>query len=285
MIYYVIIKEYLEKGVERMIERFKTCLCYPRLIGQYVIDRKRTIFLYMVLLSLLCLVPTFIHIVRYSPTNNQAISNIKSEIMEKADDLEGGYILNGQLNVTKPATLTVGSVRVIINDNIDQDDLLYSFVATFKDNKVNIYYNMVVGYSFTYQELGLDNLNFNSLIDSTSENYMTSILKLKGAIDIIYDEVRDNYIMVEIIDTYLMLVLEYFLISLLLAVVFRMWRNISFKIILKICIYSLTITNVVILIGELFYFDWLFYVGVFLGAFYASTALRSINIIKIEGKE
>ena len=103
-----------------MIERFKTCLCYPRLIGQYVIDRKRTIFLYMVLLSLLCLVPTFIHIVRYSPTNNQAISNIKSEIMEKADDLEGGYILNGQLNVTKPATLTVGSVRVIINDNIDR---------------------------------------------------------------------------------------------------------------------------------------------------------------------
>ncbi len=273
-----------------MFRRIKASLANPSAIPNYRKDNIGLVLLYIIMLCFLAAIPTLIRSVKANNVSDEIKYQVREFLVEARYDLPKGTIEDNTLTITKKTEgFYLGDTLAIVfpTDDILPVDLVAQqiyYVCKVNDHNVEIYFIGSKVKTYTYTELGLDgfDLEFVNIID-----YKTRTLefeKLEKAYDKIYSDVKGLRTTISVLGVFIRVLALTLLFDLVCALLSRGIKNLSFKEVFVIVLYSFVLETIGQIIDELYGLNIFSYIGCFLGIIYFIIALRSVEVFKIENK-
>lgn len=258
-----------------MIKRLKAGLTEPKQLSQFVYDKLRYVFLYILFLSLVVSIPTF----------------IKTNLQQGMDRQNKDNLINALYS--KNPTNSIVDYKLIgdINDGIIFDDnqfigfkasetvigILYNFTETTLD----FYYGPVLVSSHSYTDLGLDSINFSMRSNEDKD-------KLSEALNIVHNDSKDYLIVVSTISAVMSeLVLGLLLILIMTGMSSSNVPKLKMKYRFVLSSYAFTIYYILTFIGILYGLSFLRFIGIIVAQMFMSKGygqLVQITNINIKGE-
>lgn len=241
-----------------MFKRINISLTKPKLIGQFINDKKRAIIGYLLLLLLIVTIPVLIKSIVNDKMDLEFRLNFESEMISQKLDYQitdfqlsskdsSGIISIDALNgVSLNETISLGSAN---------NDLLSSkpYIFNFTEKDLEFYFGFILINKFSYQDLTLNDVDFGD------KNDLDIILK---AIDQVYLNNKFRYEAVKVSSFYLselVSVLFFILISVLIYGMQRPKLKAQYR--FSLAVYSFTIFLFSSLLAQLFGINGLKIIG------------------------
>lgn len=236
-----------------MIRRFRVSIGQPGKIGQFLKDKIGIIIGYVALLSLLCSIPSIITVCSYKGFTTNTVSEImdiyKSAKSATTDELifipSDAKIVDYKLEGEKEGAFRFynGVFGIGINKNNYSGYINFNF----KESELEITATSVKIKSYSYEELMLDNVDFNILDESEAQ-----FTKIISALDYVIKDTQGIWGVAYVAVDYFSNVISHLFSALLLAVAMIFTSIIPFRFIFRITIYSATVCSIGTLLGQLF---------------------------------
>lgn len=233
-----------------MIKRLNAGLIAPKEIGQFIHDKLRYVFLYILFLSLIVSVPIFVK----TSLQNEMDSTLKNNLANALyNENPANSIINYQLVGERNEGIFFQDGHFV---GFKATETVIGILFNFTQNSLDLYYGPVLVSSLTYQALGLDEINFNM---RSSEDKT----QLFEALDLSYQDYKDSYILGSVIST---IISEFTLCLLLILIMTGLSAynipKLKFKYRFVLSCYAFTIYYFLTLIGILFGTEGLRLVGI-----------------------
>lgn len=262
-----------------MLNRFRVSLSQPSRIGQFLKDKAWLVILYILCLSILCAVPSFISVFMYdgfTTSTNQMILDVY-EIAKKqnGDDIYiplDVTITDSKLTGDGSSAFVYQYFGIGINEEISNAMVNFNFL----EDKVNVSAAGATIKNYSYEELKLDNVAINDL-----ENDDESFKKIAKAFEYIVDDTKGLWGSAIIFSNIFANAIGHLIFTLIISVLLLFTSMVPFKYIFKLALYATTIYQIVALFGALFGgLNVLTFIGAILGFIYTKRAMRNIIAIK-----
>lgn len=264
-----------------MINRFRVSISQPGRIGQFLKDKIWKIVLYVLLLSIICSLPSILNVCSYKGFNTTIINEIdtiydkaKAQTTEEAILIPNDVkIVSYKLEGKKKGGFSYNEYLGIgINQSYNKGIVNISFL----ESSIEITTTNVKIKSYSYNDVNLDNLDFYNL--DVSEGEFT---KLISTLEYIVNDTQGLWGSAIIISNLFINVLDYLIMALLLAIAVMFGSIIPFRFIFRITLYSATIGAVCMLLGNLFNISSAGeIIGFILAFIYTARAMRNIIAVK-----
>lgn len=257
-----------------MLDRLHISLIHPRRIGMFLNDKWIKIILYVLILSVFCALPNIIVASSYKGLDTTAVNNLEVAINNSKDHIPNGSITNYVLNVMdgESGYFYIDSYRISINE-----ENVSGIAIVLKEDGLALTSMGVETYKINYKDLDLENLNFTNL-KAGDFNEIKTIVKV---IDKIIMKTKPIWLPIQIIASIISNFFNYVILCLVMAVILKIGSMIPFVAILKITFYANTISQIALLISNLYGLTLLYYISGILGIAYAILALKSIIITTV----
>lgn len=269
-----------------MLERLKICFFHPSLIGMYSRDKFWRVFSYVVMLIILMMLPPVFEAIKYDGFSNNEFKEMKNSFIAARDSIPACEINNYKFYLSgEKAVVNIQGVLVgfgeLPNNQIG---------VLLEENEVFLCSMGVKICSFTYKELGLDNINFSSLAyfnyaDANAVNLQNDFIKLKLAIKYMTTSLKPVWAITYVLVSFLIIVGGFFLISLLFGLILKMGTPLQFSEIYVTVIYGLTIGVFGYVLGSLLSFPAIDYIASLVSIIFVYRAVRILVINRIITKE
>ncbi len=255
-----------------MFKRFYVSITQPTNIGSFLKDKLPYVFLYILFLSIFASLPS---IIRAGVKNNflaPVIKNIENVLFLSETNKE---IINYELNTLEEEIFSTNEGLYIISFNRPTSRFNINF--NFTKNTLELYFGPVLYKVYSYEELNLENINFNMKSNHDKES-LTLLLNY------LYKDIKPmllpSVIIAAILDE-----MSLYLILVLISVWSYSFINPKLKVRYRFILasYGFSIYLVSSLIAELYDFN-LFRL---IGAIMAFTFVRKayIEILNLRGKQ
>lgn len=236
-----------------MLKRINISLTQPKLIGQFLNDKKRAIIGYLLLLLVIVTLPTLIKSVVSEKMDQEFKSNFESEMIRLDLDYQ---ITNYQLsNLGTTGIIAVDSLNgVAFNEVINLNTIsnieiinAKAYIFNFTEKEIEFYFGFSLVNKFTYEELALNDVEF------TNKSDISTILT---ALDQVYLKNKSKYESIKVISFYiaeLITVLFFIILSVLIYGLQRPKLKAKYRFVLTT--YSFTIFLLGSLLAQLFDFS------------------------------
>lgn len=253
-----------------MFKKFTTSLSKPPLTIFFMKDAWYKVIFYVIFVTFLVVLPGFIKIAIDPSMEQSRYEMIQKEI--KTDfRIENAEIKEGTLTHEGQKQLTFDYFGIYLGKQ-QLSKTTVNFV--FEEENMVIYMMDVELDRYTYQELNLENYDFNS-------NTKEDIVRLSAAVKQVYEK-QTFIIVAESIATYFLTLVDYIFISLFMTVLMMLFVSklpMPFLYRFKVSLYLSTIYAVIQLILILFNTPYLSVFGTIAVYFYHVWAYRAIKII------
>ncbi|MDD4824253.1 MAG: hypothetical protein PHU13_03150 [Acholeplasmataceae bacterium] len=241
-----------------MIKRLNMGLVAPREIGEFIHDKLRYVFLYILFLSLIVSLPIFVK----TSLQNEMDSTLKNNL---ANTLYTENLANSIVNYQ---LIGEGNDGIFFQDGyfigFKATETVLGILFNFTQNSLDLYYGPVLVSSLTYQELGLDEINFNM---RSSEDKT----QLFDALDLTYQDYKGSHLLGSVISSIINeFTLGLFLILIITGLSAYNIPKLKIKYRFVLSCYAFTIYYFLTLIGILFGTEILRLVGIVFAQVYMS---------------
>lgn len=271
-----------------MFKRIKISLTEPKLIGQFIKDKKRVIWGYLLFLLLIITIPMLVK----SFVKKEIDPLFKKELIKEFKNNDNDY---NEITISdyklifeeKRAQKAIDPFHAIsFNSALSLDDFSGSLLDqrlyhyNFSEDGIELYLGLNLIKKYSYQELELKDFNFN-LPSKEDEDSIVS------AFNAIYLENKVYFESLLVIGFYLS---ELFLLLFLILIstwIYKYQRpKLRARYRFNLTVYSYTIYLFFVLLGELFSIPFLKLLGILLAIIYLRMAYRQLIIIsQIQIKE
>lgn len=258
-----------------MIERFKSGLFQPKKIAMYAKDKFYIVFLYVFLLSILCISATTIEMIKYNKMTVSEVKELKDAIEENKEVIPNISIIDYHLEESSLAgsfILPDGSI-VAINKKAEFGINSISFLS----DGVEFSYVGVKVATATYLELEIESIDFELLKDGDT----TETGKIINIINIMIAQSKLIWGTFEVVTSFLMMIIFHIFFASLIALFFKFWNTVSYTEIFAISIYGLTPSLILTLFDQLFKIGFLTFGGGIIAAVYIGIAVNEANIKRV----
>ena len=266
------------------MKRFKTklyiCLTEPRKMGFFMGEKKWKTFLQLFIMTFIALIPYLIRLSNTDELSNESVIRLKETLM--TNEIEANIKLSGGF-LSGDSPILVGSEEAVIFINpldAELDTAEYSGYPVFEFNKesVNVYYQNMLIYESTYENLGYLDIDFNKILKSDYFEFSLFI----SLIDDVYKVTNNYWTGIDFAIALIMVYLSLIVSALILAAISSFVNgHVSFKFRFKGALDAQFIAVLFILFMHLFSVPVLEYVGISLSVIYLFRALRSIVRIEV----
>lgn len=269
-----------------MLKRLRASLANPSSISQYRNDNVVLVILYVVLLSFIATLPILVKSIRISGTSVTTKMEIREVLIENRDDFIKGGIDNNTLTITNETEGTVIGDKVAIilpTDKYDPSSFLsiqVYYAVKLNENNVEIYFFANKVKTYTYTDLGLDGLDFSFVYNNDYKERTKSFERLEAAYDKVVNDIKPFWVTFDVLRGFFMVFIINLAFSLVLALLGRGLRGLSFKECLVIALYAFAISAVGQALDALYDLVIFTYIGGFMGFVYFVFALRGIGSVK-----
>ncbi len=253
-----------------MFNRIKTSLLNPSAIGQFIKDKVGYVFLYILFLSLCVSLPS---IIKTSLADEMDVS-VKESIIEylyvnKID----GEIKNGALTaLSLEPQKVITNIYVGVNSSeVNKQGIIF----LFQDLVLEIHYSTFFIASYSYSELGLNDLSLKMV-------YQTDKVKLGAAFDKIYFDYQPAIVAFSIVYTFIFNVVSGLIVILLLTLFYQFVQpKLHFKHRFVLATYSSFIYYLMLLFSVLFQFSSLRIIGLLLAVIFMNKAFKRLVLVMV----
>ncbi len=253
-----------------MLDRLSTCLFHPRMIGKFLNDSFWKICLFIWFIFTIAMVPYIATIKDYLVMEN----SISTEIINKAINANKNLNFDGNKLVSDGGfIITEGELEIcfLSEDSSNNKDYV---VFEYNSDSVSVKINNLVVSSYKYSENDLSSF-------SLGENDFAQRESFREFLNFTYKKIMKVTMPFMAMRIYFYNLFIYILIiGFSFLINFKTNPILPSKIVLKVAIYSITISLVIDLIAGLFNVAILSYLGMILAPIYAFLSLKSI--VKIQ---
>lgn len=261
-----------------MIRRLSVSVGQPSRIGMYMKDKLWITLVFILIVSVLCSIPSIIKVSTYKgfDTNTVSTIGIVYENSKNANTENYTFLPNVQIKDYKlVGTETGGFNYETFGISINGKFPTYMYDLCFLEDKVEILMGGITLKSYTYEELKLDNVDIYNL-DSNDEDFVQVI----NALEYIFIDNKSIWTTVEITVSLVSNIISHFVIALIIALLISIGNFIPYKYVFKLSLYGVTISQIFRLLATLFEFNILNFVGFVLAFIFMKKAMRNIIAIK-----
>ncbi len=260
-----------------MFKRINISLTQPKLIGQFLNDKKRAIIGYLLLLLVIVTIPAFIKSAVNEKMDYDFKTNFESEIISSELDYK---IINFELsNLNNSKIINIDSQNAIafnetiILNNLTNADLLNvkPYIFNFTEKDIEFYFGYSLVDKFSYEELELNNVDFTVKKD---------IEVILNAIDQVYLNNKFIYESIKVVAFYIsefISVLFFILISMLIYGFQR--PKLKAKHRFTLASYSFTIYLLSSLLAQLFDMSFIKLIGLIWALFNLSSSYKHLILL------
>lgn len=255
-----------------MINRLKVSTSFPSAIGQFIKDKIWYVFLYLFFLSVFTALPT---IVRRS-LQKEMDSDVVVAFEQALFNANMPYVIeNNQLKTTEKVAPTMIYNNMLFSVNQDSSETLSGILYNFKLMNLEIYIGPVRVKSYTYQEMNVGAFHFNMRHQGDNKT-------LKNIFDYTYNDNKSLLGTSYSIGSVIMYFIEGLFFSFMLAIILMLnTPRLKFKYRFIISAYAMTMYYMLTLIGELFSFSFLMFIGLILTVIYVNRAYRGLLLVTV----
>lgn len=257
-----------------MFNRFRDSIFKPKKIAKYSMDKIWFVLLYVLIMTLICLLPTVITVATFDKIPSSSIRALH-EIFEDNDKIPNIKIENYILTNTEETSITYYDNYSIGFNNPELNDTVITVI--FNEEGINIYSNGIGSLFLSYKHLDIQNLDFGKLNQGDSEEFKLLITYC--------DNIVNDYKMIwgtsVIIYSFIEILVVFFLFILFLTFFEKLFCDYPFKIAFNIISYSSTVFFISFLLSQLLGMSFIYLIGIVISVLYANLSLKSITVIKI----
>lgn len=264
-----------------MFKRIKIALLEPKQIGQFLKDKKRVVFGYILFLLLIASIPLIIKNTFTKELNSTFKNNFKTAINNSEyllNIVDGKLVNEEEIKLSVLDEFNGFSVNFEYSIyNIDANNFSI-YIYNFTEEGIDFYISFSLMESYKYGDLGLSNIDFSNKED---------VNKVLRAFDMIYLYNKSNYNFLSFLSFYfgeLFLSLVFILISMLIYRLQPIKLKRKYRFILST--YSYTMYYFSILLENLYNVPYIKLIGIAISLFYLRIAYNHLILVsKISIKE
>jgi hypothetical protein len=230
-------------------------------------DSFTRVWLYFLILAVFATLPAFLSEAMssdFSITTHQQIQQVfPGTLRHEAQIIDGTLVRD----TNRSFLMQLGRIAVIVGPRSELSNNFFTF--SFQEDGVNIYVLNTLNNTMTYEQIGLENFDFNN----TS---LAELARFSSAIEIIFQSNRGVLTTIGLIITfgYNALTLLFFII--LTAALIR--KPLLFGIKFKLCVYAATILTVSLVLSSLFGNLFIFMIGIIVYLIFVFLAFAGIVV-------
>lgn len=260
-----------------MKERFRICLCHPKLIGLFYKDSFKKVFAYIISLFLL-----FIGVsaaVAYN-TDHFGYEEARSVASIVCQGEESNVLYDSTTKTISGTGVKYEEGNIVVNFLVEENyatsqKLIFRFKAEYVD---------VIFYGYVLKSVSYEDFNIDSFSISNVQNgNRIDMIEFQDFINVVLNQVNSEYATFYFVEA-IMVGIMYFVMVFVLALVSSYFVNpkITGKVRIKLCFYSVGIFYFLMILSLMFNAGWLQYVAMFLPFIYSN--ITFMHIIKVEKK-
>lgn len=253
-----------------MFKKFTTSLSKPPLTIFFMKDSWFKVIFYVVFVTFLIVIPSFIKIA-IDPTMNYQMYEEMKDTIENDFIIDNAQIIDGKLTFEAYQVIDVDYFKIYLgNQNLNPNSI--NFV--FEEESIAVYALDIELDRISYKNLNLESYDFSSTEAS-------EITRLTVALKQVY-EAQSMLLYAEVFALYIFVIIDYLIVALFLALLMAMFVKrvpMGFSMRYKLSLYLTTIYAVIQLILVLFDATYLNVLGMIGAYIYHNLAYRSITII------
>lgn len=255
-----------------MINRLKVSTSFPSAIGQFIKDKIWYVFLYILFLSIFTSLPT---IVKRS-LQTEMDSDVVMAFEQALFNAELPYVIeNHQLKTQEKVAPSTIYNNMMLSLNQDANETVSGILYNFKLLNLEIYIGPIRVKSYTYEEMNVESFHFNLRHQGDNKT-------LKTILDYTYNNNRSLLGVSFGFGSVVVYFIEGLFFSFMLAIILMLnTPRLKFKYRFIISAYAMTMYYLMTLIGELFGFGFLMFIGLILAVIYVNRAYRGLLLITV----
>lgn len=271
-----------------MLRRLRASLANPSSISDYKNDNLFLVLLYMIVFCFLATLPVLITSVKTKGTSYTTKYQVRELLVENRDNVIKGGISENTLTITNEVEgfILGDTIGIILpTDQTNPAMLLQEriyYAAKLTDHNVEIYFLGNKVKSYTYTDLGLDEMNFDFLYNNDYKTRTANFERLESAYDKITVDMKPYWVTLNVLAEFFRVFAFAFIIDIICALLMRGLKGLNFKEALVIVIYAFMMEIVGQVIDALYGFTLFSYIGIAIGLIYFVIAIRSVKIDKKE---
>lgn len=252
-----------------MIKRLNVSLFHPGRIAFFLKDKKRYVLGYLFLLTLVLTIPTAIELSIAETLTQDTLSQLSAQIEKQNINCQ---IIDGKLSTDCEVTPFDLGPFVVTTEALNDSN--YYLVLGLKGITFSFMDQALI--ELSYDQLELSNIDLALSTASDKEIFEQAIVTL-------YEDTKTERNTIYIISSFLADYVLFLILALLIAFVYGMMpQRLKYPYRFVMAIYSLTPYVVLLLIGKLYGFEEMFFIGLFLPYIYMRLAYQGLlNMSKI----
>lgn len=261
-----------------MYDRFRICLCHPKVIGLFYKDSFGKVFLYLLSLFLLFLGICAIDAYNTDHFTYSSAQSVSEVVMwgEKSDIVfdETTHQIKG-----KPIQFDSNGITLcFLGENAQK--VSRKFIFHFKENKITVSYGTYVLCDLAYQDMKTDGFS----IQKIQSGEIKDIVSFQTFMDIVLDKINTSYATLYFAESFMVGIVYFFMVFIgSLVASFFLNPTIVGKIRVKLCLYSVGVYYLIMTFAVLFGATWLQYAALFIPFIYSGITFT--HIIRVENKQ
>lgn len=267
-----------------MFKKFMICLSHPTRIGLYIFEKLRYSILFLLALIVIATIPYGIMLFSIDGFSASTHDTISEAFMTNALDCEL-KIVDGNFIGTE--NIMIHSEELVFFLNPKGENFNYQSVETiapiieFTALEVKGYFGFSEVFTYSYQELGLEQFDFNTIIDQDYIAYHLLMSKLDGLFMDFKGYVIVTYLILMIFQTLLLLIFS----AAVMALIVKMFNSfLPYRLRFKLALDAQVVAVVGVLLTYLFDFRYFTLIGLTLSSVYLILSLRSIVRVEVRKK-
>lgn len=273
-----------------MLKRIKASLANPSSIPLFRKDNIFLVLLYLVVLSFITTLPGLISSVRQKGVGSTTKYEIRTVLVENRESLMKGEIIDNTITLTnKVDGFIIGDRVGFILPYEEVEPALYLqqsvyYVCKINDHDITIYFLGNKIKSYTYDKLDLNGITFDFLYEDDYNTRNAVFEQIEKAYDMVVKDLKPYWITFNCLSAFFKVFVIAIIFDLILALLVKGFRGLSFKEALVIAMYSFVMEIVGQIIDALYGFTIFSYIGAGIGIIFFFIAMRSSQIFKIDDR-
>ena len=273
-----------------MLRRIKASLANPSSISLFRKDNVGLVLIYIFILCFIATLPTLISNVKQKNISDNTKYDIRMVLVENRDNIIKANITDNTLTITeKHDGFVIGDKLAILMPYDEIDPVSFTseriyYVVKLNDHNVDLFFlgNKIKSYTYTELKLeGLD-LDFLSIVDYKTR--VTEFERLENAYDMVYKDIKGMLVTINVLAVFFRVILSTIILTLIVSLISRGIKGLAFRDIFVIALYSFVMFIIGQIVDEVYGFDFVSFIGIFISFIYFVIAIREITVFKIENK-
>ncbi len=161
-----------------MLTKLQIVLFKPRLIALLIKEKTSSVIVMLFIAILIAISPEIIRLSVSEGISNSFRTEIKTRLTQET--FSNTYISSGVLSYEETNNISLSAFDLVIGD-VNEYDGKFLYVMNLSDDNITFYISSVLVYSISYDELNVENIDFNSMKYDVKE-----VFKLVNIVDEIY---------------------------------------------------------------------------------------------------